>query len=130
MHLCEVAKDRRVSLGIRLLADLRTFFGAAHAADVLYSKTIIDRLVQLGSLSRRQIASLTGVAPFNRDSGNFHGKRRIRGGRAHSRTALFLSAMVAIRYNPDIKRFYEPLPKTGSTKRSRSPPASAKSSPL
>ena len=81
------------------------------------ASTLIGDLPELGSLSRRQIASLTGVAPFNRDSGNFHGKRRIRGGRAHSRTALFLSAMVAIRYNPDIKRFYERLLKTGKHKK-------------
>jgi transposase len=94
------------------------------------ASTLIGDLPELGSLSRRQIASLTGVAPFNRDSGNFRGKRRIRGGRAHSRTALFLSAMVAIRYNPDIKRFYERLVQTASTRRSPSPLASAKSSPL
>lgn len=81
------------------------------------ASTLIGDLPELGSLSRRQIASLTGVAPFNRDSGNFHGKRRIRGGRAHSRTALFLSAMVAIRYNPDIKRFYERLLQTGKHKK-------------
>src|SRR5688572_32724423 len=81
------------------------------------ASTLIGDLPELGSLSRRQIAALTGVAPFNRDSGNFHGKRRIRGGRAHSRTALFLSAMVAIRYNPDIKRFYERLLQAGKHKK-------------
>jgi transposase len=81
------------------------------------ASTLIGDLPELGSLSRRQIAALTGVAPFNRDSGNFRGKRRIRGGRAHSRTALFLSAMVAIRYNPDIKRFYERLLQTGKHKK-------------
>jgi transposase len=81
------------------------------------ASTLIGDLPELGSLSRRQIAALTGVAPFNRDSGTFHGKRRIRGGRAHSRTALFLSAMVAIRYNPDIKRFYTRLLQTGKHKK-------------
>jgi transposase len=81
------------------------------------ASTLIGDLPELGSLSRRQVASLTGVAPFNRDSGAFHGKRRIRGGRAHSRTALFLSAMVAIRYNPDIKRFYERLLQAGKHKK-------------
>jgi transposase len=81
------------------------------------ASTLIGDLPELGSLSRRQIASLTGVAPFNRDSGNFHGKRRIRGGRAHSRTALFLSAMVAIRYNPNIKRFYQRLLQAGKHKK-------------
>jgi transposase len=81
------------------------------------ASTLIGDLPELGSLSRRQIASLTGVAPFNRDSGHFRGKRRIRGGRAHSRTALYLSAMVAIRYNPAIKRFYERLLQTGKHKK-------------
>jgi transposase len=79
--------------------------------------TLIGDLPELGSLDRREIASLTGVAPFNRDSGAFHGKRRIRGGRAQSRTALFLSAMVATRFNPDIKRFYERLLSTGKHKK-------------
>jgi transposase len=79
--------------------------------------TLIGDLPELGSLDRRQIASLTGVAPFNRDSGTLRGKRRIRGGRAHSRTALFLSAMSAIRFNPDIKRFYERLLSLGKHKK-------------
>ena len=81
------------------------------------ASTLIGDLPELGSLSRRQIAALTGVAPFNRDSGAFRGKRRIRGGRAHSRTALYLSAMVAIRYNPAIKHFYERLLQTGKHKK-------------
>ena len=81
------------------------------------ASTLIGDLPELGSLCRRQIAALTGVAPFNRDSGSFRGKRRIRGGRAHSRTALFLSAMVATRYNPDIKRFYERLLAAGKHKK-------------
>jgi len=81
------------------------------------ASTLIGDLPELGALSRRQIAALTGVAPFNRDSGTQRGKRRVRGGRAHSRTALYLSAMVAIRYNPDIKRFYERLLQTGKHKK-------------
>jgi len=79
--------------------------------------TLIGDLPELGSLNRREIASLTGVAPFNRDSGKLRGKRRIRGGRAHSRTALYLSAMVASRFNPDIKRFYERLLTAGKHKK-------------
>ena len=79
--------------------------------------TLIGDLPELGSLDRREIASLTGVAPFNRDSGTLRGKRRIRGGRSQSRTALFLSAMVATRFNPDIKRFYERLLSAGKHKK-------------
>jgi transposase len=79
--------------------------------------TLLGDLPELGSLNRREIASLAGVAPFNRDSGKLRGKRRIRGGRAHSRTALYLSAMVATRFNPDIKRFYERLVGAGKHKK-------------
>jgi transposase len=79
--------------------------------------TLIGDLPELGSLDRREIASLTGVAPFNHDSGKLRGKRRIRGGRAQSRTALFLTAMVATRFNPDIKRFYERLLSSGKHKK-------------
>ena len=75
--------------------------------------TLLGDLPELGSLNRKQIAALTGVAPFNRDSGRLRGKRRIRGGRASSRTALFLAAMSAVRFNPHIKRFYERLVKAG-----------------
>ena len=79
--------------------------------------TLIGDLPELGSLNRREIASLIGVAPFNRDSGKLRGQRHIRGGRAYSRTALFLSAMVAIRFNPDIKRFYQRLLSAGKHKK-------------
>lgn len=79
--------------------------------------TLPGDLPELGSLNRREIAPLAGVAPFNRDSGKLRGKRRIRGGRAHCRTALYLSAMVATRFNPDIKRFYERLVSAGKHKK-------------
>lgn len=79
--------------------------------------TLLGDLSELGALDRRQIAALTGVAPFNRDSGRMRGKRRIRGGRSSIRTALFLSAMSAIRFNPDIKKFYERLVANGKHKK-------------
>lgn len=75
--------------------------------------TLLGDLPELGSLTRKQIAALTGVAPFNRDSGRMRGKRRIRGGRSSTRTALYLSAMSAVRFNPDIKRFYNRLVQAG-----------------
>lgn len=79
--------------------------------------TLLGDMPELGKLSRREIAALTGVAPFNRDSGRLRGRRRIRGGRAMTRTALFLSALSAIRFNPDIKAFYERLLKAGKHKK-------------
>ena len=73
------------------------------------SRTLIAELPELGMLSHRQIAALVGVAPFARDSGVFRGKRMIWGGRATVRTALFLSAWSAARWNPVIRIFHERL---------------------
>lgn len=77
--------------------------------------TLPGDLPELGTLGRKQIAALAGVAPFNRDSGRMRGKRRIRGGRASSQTVLFLAAMSAVRFNPDIKPFYDRLVKSAKT---------------
>ena len=62
---------------------------------------------------RRQIAALVGVAPFNRDSGNYRGKRMIWGGRAHLRAALFMGTLSATRCNPVIQPFYDRLRSAG-----------------
>ena len=66
------------------------------------SLTLLAYLPELGTLNRRQIAALVGVAPFNRDSGTLRGKRTVWGGRARVRTALYMGAMVASRFNPVI----------------------------
>lgn len=79
--------------------------------------TLLGDLPELGTLNRKQIAALTGIAPFNRDSGKSRGKRRIRGGRATARTALYLSVLSAMRFNPEIKRFYERLVANGKHKK-------------
>lgn len=79
--------------------------------------TLLGDLPELGNLNRKQIAALTGVAPFNRDSGKSRGRRRIRGGRATSRTALYLAVLSAMRFNPEIKRFYERLVDSGKHKK-------------
>ena len=71
--------------------------------------TLIAELPELGQLNRAEIASLVGVAPFNHDSGKFQGKRRIRGGRATVRSALYMGTLTAMRCNPTIKRFAERL---------------------
>ena len=66
-------------------------------------------LPELGTLNRHQIAALAGVAPFNRDSGAFRGRRMIRGGRSKVRQALFMATLSAMRYNPAIKVLYDRL---------------------
>lgn len=81
------------------------------------AQAIISNLPELGTLNRKQIASLVGVAPLNRDSGNFKGRRSIWGGRAHIRTVLYMVAVVASRCNPVIKEFYERLCKAGKPKK-------------
>jgi transposase len=73
------------------------------------SGTLMAGLPELGALDRRSIAALVGVAPFNCDSGKFHGRRTIWGGRAHVRHILYMAATSAIRFNPIIKEFYERL---------------------
>ncbi len=77
------------------------------------ARTLLVDLPELGHLGRRQIASLVGVAPFANDSGTFRGPRRIRGGRASVRTALYLAAMNASRFNPTMKPIYQRLREAG-----------------
>lgn len=76
---------------------------------LIVSATLIAELPELGTLSRRQIASLAGLAPFPRDSGHRKGHRAIRGGRANVRQALFNAARVAVRHNPKLKSFADRL---------------------
>ena len=71
--------------------------------------TLLAGLPELGELDRRQIAALVGVAPFNRESGTWRGKRMIAGGRACVRSVLYMSTVVAVRRNPILKEFYERL---------------------
>jgi transposase len=70
------------------------------------SLTLLAELPELGELNRKEIAKLVGVAPINNDSGKKVGRRHCRGGRSTVRSALYMAAMSAIRYNPTIKNFY------------------------
>ncbi len=96
-----------------------------HKADLLRSvpgvgpkatPVLLAQLPELGHLNRREIASLVGLAPRNRDSGQFRGKRMIGGGRADVRHALYMPTLTAIRYNPAIRRYYEHLLQRGKAK--------------
>jgi transposase len=77
------------------------------------SVSLITGLPELGTLSRRQIAALVGVAPLNRDSGLFRGKRTVWGGRAPLRAVLYMAALSASRVNPTISLFYRRLVEAG-----------------
>lgn len=74
-------------------------------------------LPELGTLNRKQIAALVGVAPFNHDSGNKSGQRSIFGGRAQVRSALYMATLTAVRHNKKIKAFYLKLLKKGKKKK-------------
>jgi transposase len=77
------------------------------------ARTLLAELPELGRLDRRAIAALVGVAPFNCDSGQYRGQRHIWGGRASVRTALYMAALVASRYNPVLRTFYQRLRAAG-----------------
>ena len=80
------------------------------------ARTLIAELPELGSLDRRQIAALVGLAPWTRQSGQWRGKSFIGGGRKTVRSALFVGAMVAARYNPQLKQFRDKLVAAGKPK--------------
>lgn len=79
--------------------------------------TLISELPELGKLNRKEIAALVGVAPMNRDSGSYEGKRYIRGGRHKVRTVLFVSMMSAIQCHPKLKPMYERMVASGKPKK-------------
>jgi transposase len=81
------------------------------------TKAIIAALPELGSLNRKQISALVGLAPFNRDSGQFRGKRMIWGGRKQARCALYMAALSASRHNFIIQNFYQRLINAGKPKK-------------
>jgi transposase len=77
------------------------------------ARTLLLDLPELGTLSRQRLAALVGVAPLNCDSGTLRGSRTIWGGRAPVRATLYMSALVAVRYNPVLKAFYNRLRAAG-----------------
>ena len=81
------------------------------------ARTLLLELPELGTLTRQQIAALVGVAPLNCDSGTLRGRRIIWGGRAHVRTVLYMGTLVATRFNPQIKAFYQRLLAAGKIKK-------------
>jgi transposase len=74
---------------------------------------VLAYLPELGTLSRGRVASLAGLAPFNRDSGRFRGQRRISGGRFPLRRHLYMPALVAAHHNPILQPFYQRLRASG-----------------
>ena len=81
------------------------------------ARTLIAELPELGACSRQRIAALVGVAPLNRDSGHMRGRRVTWGGRASVRTALYMATLVATRWNPIIRDYYQRLLDAGKRKK-------------
>jgi transposase len=81
------------------------------------ARTLLAELPELGTLSPKRLSALVGVAPFNRDSGTFRGKREVWGGRAPVRAALYMGALVATRHNSVIREFYRRLLAAGKPKK-------------
>jgi transposase len=81
------------------------------------ASTLLAELPELGQLSRNEVGALAGLAPFNRDSGQHRGRRTIRGGRIKVRRVLYMAAVVAARFNPILKAFYQRLVAAGKPKK-------------
>jgi transposase len=81
------------------------------------TSTLLANLPELGTLTSKQTAALVGVAPLNRDSGTLRGRRTVWGGRAQVRAVLYMSAIVAPRFNPVIRTFYRRLCAVGKAKK-------------
>lgn len=81
------------------------------------ARTLMTSLPELGTLNRRKIAALVGLAPFNNDSGNSRGKRSVRGGRAEVRTMLYMATVTAVQFNPTIQAMYTRLLAAGKAKK-------------
>jgi len=94
-------------------AELSTLLQSVPSVGPGVTRTLLIDLPELGHLGRREIASLVGIAPFARDSGKLRGVRYVRGGRASVRTALYLAAMNASRFNPVLRALYQRLRQAG-----------------
>lgn len=92
-------------------------YQSAPGVGTVLSTILLASLPELGTLNRKQIAALVGVAPFNRDSGKLRGRRTVWGGRIQVRSALYMAALVASRFNPVIQTFYQRLLAAGKPKK-------------
>lgn len=98
-------------------ADLAALLTSVKGVGPTTASTLLAQLPELGKLNRKQITSLVGLAPINRDSGTLRGQRHIFGGRADVRRVLYVAALVGTRFNPVLKDFYARLPAAGKPKK-------------
>lgn len=98
-------------------ADLARLLTSVKGVGPTTASTLLAQLPELGRLNRKQITSLVGLAPMNRDSGTLRGQRHIFGGRADVRRVLFVATLVGTRFNPVIRAFYARLLAAGKPKK-------------
>lgn len=98
-------------------SELSALLSAVKGVGAATVAVLLAEVPELGTLSRREISALIGVAPINRDSGTMRGRRTVFGGRVSVRTALYMSALVGTRHNPVIKEFYTRLVAAGKPKK-------------
>jgi transposase len=79
----------------------------------IVARTLLAQLPELGTLAPKPLAALVGVAPLNRDSGLFRGRRKVGGGRAAVRAVLYMGTLAAVRFNPVLRPFYQRLRAAG-----------------
>jgi transposase len=111
--------EREMSVWIEQSPSLREqeqWLRTAPGVGAKTARVLLAQLPELGRLNRREIASLAGLAPFACDSGRWRGRRRIRGGRAGVRSALYLAAWTAIRSSQRLRCFYERLVQSGKAR--------------
>jgi len=90
---------------------------SAPGVGMVTTATLLAELPELGKMDRKKIAALVGVAPMNYDSGKRRGYRKTKGGRTDVRSVLYMSTLVATRYNPLIRAQYQHLLKRGKLKK-------------
>lgn len=96
----------QIAAAVKLLCEIK-------GVGLISALSILAAMPELGTLNRRQAAALAGVAPYNRDSGTFKGKRAVWGGRNQAKRALYMVALVAARRNPTHTAFYKRLRENG-----------------
>jgi transposase len=116
IRLIEEALDQYVEQQAEWAINKRLLLSAPGVGNTL-AYTLLADLPELGSMTNKQVAALTGVAPINRDSGKSRGKRRIQGGRANVRTVLYMATLSATQCNPIIRAFYHHLVAQGKHKK-------------
>ena len=99
------------------MTNITNLLRSAKGVGQIVAYSLIALLPELGSLNRKQVAALVGVAPYNKDSGNHFGIRSISGGRANIRCVLYMATLSAIRTNVKIKNFYKVLVSKGKKKK-------------